>query len=79
MAAVMAEPKRKAKKPTTRRTGKPVNVWISDEVRDALDEFVDQAEPRAKLNAHVELAIKEYLAKRNAWPRHPPDMAPDAP
>ena len=48
-----------------------INARINVRLGEAFDAYIDQHKPAAKLTAHLELAIEEYLAKRNALP--PPE------
>jgi hypothetical protein len=72
---LMTEPKRRPKKggkpprKPPQRSGKPLNVWIQDELRDALDELLGQT--RRSLTAEVSIALEEHLKKAGLWP--PPD------
>jgi hypothetical protein len=51
------------------RTGKPLNVWLQEELRDALDELLGQT--RRSLTAEVSIALEEHLKKHGLWPRPP--------
>jgi hypothetical protein len=73
MATEPNKPKKSAKdakvsKKQPTRTGKPLHVWINDDLREQLEEAVNNARPKAKIKAHVEEALMEYLAKLGFWP-----------
>jgi hypothetical protein len=65
----MAKPKKRGRPARPGRKGKPINVWIAEELREALDGFIDTSRPRGSLTEHIEIAIEEYLAKRSHWPQ----------
>jgi hypothetical protein len=58
------------------RTGKAFHLYLQGELRDALDDYVDQTEPAPTRTAVVELALRRYLASVGFWPRKPPDDSP---
>jgi hypothetical protein len=64
--------KKSPKKPA--RSGAAVNVWVKQAVRDALDLYLAEADPKPKINSAMETALREFLAKRGYWP--PPADAP---
>jgi len=66
---VMAERKPKKTQPSKppQRSGKALNVWIDEELRDALDELLGQT--RRSLTAEVSIALEEHLKKNGLWPR----------
>ncbi len=53
---------------TAGRPGKTVMAFIDPDVRDALDVYLESDELGPTLTAVLEVAIKEFLAKRSAWP-----------
>lgn len=61
------------KPPESKRSGKQVSVYVDPEIREALDAYVDQAEPTTTLTAVVELALRRYLKSVGYWP--PPDQS----
>lgn len=62
LAAMGKEKTRTESRKPVKRTGKNLNVWIDDELRDL---FAASAERNKRnLNAEAEIAISEYLAKR---------------
>ncbi len=68
------------KKPN--RTGKATMAYLNQEVRAALDAYIAGQEFEPTLTTIMELAIKEFLAKRGAWPRPaqvPPEAKPPKP
>jgi predicted transcriptional regulator len=58
------KPEEKRAKPN--RQGKPLNVWLDDDLRNALDEMVKRS--RRSITAEVSIALEEYLAKQGLWP-----------
>lgn len=56
-----------SKKPN--RTGKSIQAYIDPEVRDAVDDYIESNELQPTLTTVLELALKEFLAKRGGWPR----------
>jgi hypothetical protein len=74
MSAVMAKkPKNTAKagddsegkKPN--RTGKPINVWLPDELHAAVEQFRSDQRVRPAMTDVVELAIQEFLIREGYW------------
>lgn len=47
------------------RGGRNINVWVSQEVGDTLDAFVEQSQPQTFHKAVIEHALREYFARRN--------------
>jgi hypothetical protein len=71
----MATPRKKRKdasgnrgRKPPQRTGKPLNVWIASELRDALDAYVEGIRPKTTQTAVVSLILEDYLAKHGFWP-----------
>ena len=60
------EPAGEKKKPN--RTGTPINVWVSDDLFNALDAFMAAQRVRPKLTDTVELALQEFLTREKFWP-----------
>lgn len=56
------------------RSGKPLNVWLESELRDALDALL--AKSRRSLTAEVSIALEEYLTRQGLWP---PASSPSSP
>ena len=54
-----------AKKPQA-RTGKPLHVWIPDELRDAIDDLA--TENRRPLTEEVKIALEKHLTEAGKWP-----------
>lgn len=82
---VMADPKKsarggskKAPKPDgdakPNRAGKPINVWIPEELFEAFEAYRNSHKFPPKKTDVVELAIQEYLKSQGYWP--PKDAAP---
>lgn len=58
---------KKKEEPAPRgRTGKPLNVWISEELREALDRFVEQE--RRTITTVVEMILEKHLTEQGLWP-----------
>lgn len=58
------EPSKKAT-----RSGAPLHCWIDPDVMAAVDEYVEESEPRVSKTAFVEAALKDLLRKYGCWPR----------
>lgn len=54
-----------AKKPN--RTGKPINVWVTDELHDAVEEFRSAQRVKPTMTDVIELAILEFLTREGFW------------
>lgn len=52
-----------------RRKGRPLNVWIDEPLRDAIDKACELN--RRNITEEVAIALEEYLAKMRLWPPHP--------
>ncbi len=67
MSATMARKKPKVEnKPTPERqgrSGKPVQVYLSDELVAALDAYIARARPRPTKTAVIEMALEDLLRK----------------
>lgn len=59
-------PDAQAKKPV--RSGKPLNVWIGVDLRDALDAFIESTDPKTNVTATIESALKKLLQEKGFWP-----------
>ncbi len=66
-----------ATEPTTssrpKRKGKPLNVWLADDLRDALERL--RKKHRRPLREEVSIALEEYASKHGEFPA--PDQADD--
>jgi hypothetical protein len=55
------------------RSGATLNVYVDEDIRQALDEYIaifnDTAEHKATLRSAVEAALKGYLKDKGHWPR----------
>lgn len=58
--------KKKPLKKPSKRIGKPLNVWIASDLRDAFEE--QRRRSRRNLRQEVSVALEEYLAKHGLWP-----------
>lgn len=51
---------------TAARSGRPLHVWIPEELRGAIDAAA--AQNRRPLRTEVEIALERYLAEIGLWP-----------
>jgi hypothetical protein len=58
------------------RTGKAVQVYLSPELRSALDEYIEATRPTPTITAVIEMALEDLLRKAGAWPRPEQPEAP---
>lgn len=63
---MLAVPK---KKPPA-RSGAPVFAYVPQELRDALDDYLNKTKPKPSLTAAIETALEEFLQARGFWPPH---------
>ena len=70
--SIMAEPKRPKKpkgasggKPSP-RSGKPLHIWIDEDLRAAVDRLLEQT--RRSLTAEVSIALEKHLKEHGLWP-----------
>jgi hypothetical protein len=54
-----------------KRSGKPIQAYISDEMHDALQAFIENSRPRPTMTSVVEMALEDLLRKVGAWPPSP--------
>lgn len=54
------------KKPN--RTGVPLGVYISPELFDAFDSYVEDSKPRTSKTAIVEMLLERFLEEQGRWP-----------
>lgn len=74
--AVMAKPKPVKTEPDdakkANRTGSPVSVYVDEDIRAAVDAYVDdhntKNEHHATLRSTIEAALKMYLKAKGFWP-----------
>ena len=64
----MAKHKQRTDSKPKRPGKKQLGVYIDDRLYAAFESYIDSQEPKASATAHLELALREYLAKRNHWP-----------
>lgn len=50
------------------RTGKSHNFYLNADLTEALDAYVEAADPGTNNTAVVRSALKKYLAERGYWP-----------
>ncbi len=69
---MLAMTKKKNKTETAtkdRRPGKKqIGLYVDEAIHDAFMSYVNNLEPRGVATGHLELAMREYLAKRGHWP-----------
>lgn len=65
MVAIMAKPKKTTgpKKPKPNRTGRPINVWVAEEVADALDRYIGAQRFHTRKTDIVEGLLAEFLTR----------------
>jgi len=66
--ATRKRPPRRTDDAPRERKGKPLNVWIDERIRDALDVAVARSRPRSSLKYVVEVALEEWLRSQNLLP-----------
>lgn len=59
-------PKGRPKKTDGKRIGKPINVWVSDSHRAAIDALMKRS--RRTLTAEIEVLIEEAAKQAGLWP-----------
>lgn len=64
--SVMA--KRKRKTGPANRQGSSLTVWISTELKNALERYIDETRPHPTTRACVETALEDFLSKAGYWP-----------
>jgi hypothetical protein len=50
------------------RTGRAVNVWLSEELGEAMDAYVSSLRLRPTITSLISVALEEYLAHQGHWP-----------
>ena len=69
MIEVMNEPKKKpGKRKPPQRTGTPLFAYITPELEQALQKYLDETSPRVSKTAAIEAAVIEFLKLRGYWP-----------
>lgn len=64
----MAAKKKPAEEPKRpQRSGKAVNVWIPDDLHDALKTFLASQRVPPRITDVVELALQEFLQREGVW------------
>jgi hypothetical protein len=65
----MARQRKKPVSATTSRirTGRNLNVWISEDLMDAFDDL--RARTRRTVKAEIEVMMEKYLGEEGLWPR----------
>lgn len=58
---------KKPSKKKSSRKGVPLNIWLPEDLRAAIDEQVQES--RRPLTTEVIIALEEYLSKHGKWPR----------
>jgi hypothetical protein len=54
------------KKPS--RTGRPLHVWLPNELMDALDAYVDRSRPRTSAKAITQMVLEDFLRAAGLLP-----------
>ncbi|WP_157368562.1 hypothetical protein [Zavarzinella formosa] len=62
-----------AKKPqkTPKRSGVPIQTYVGEDTRAALDQFIEAQRLKPSLTEVVEVAIQDFLIKEGFWPLKP--------
>jgi hypothetical protein len=63
---LMAKQRKTTERKTLQRRGKPLNVWVPLELRDALD--ASAARNRRPLTTETVIALENYLTAQGLWP-----------
>jgi hypothetical protein len=63
---LMAKKRKTSDRKPIQRSGKPLNVWITQELRAALD--ASAAKNRRPLTTEVAIALEHYLQTQGLWP-----------
>jgi hypothetical protein len=50
------------------RVGENLNVWVREEIVEALRAYLASVRPRTTKTASVEVALEEFLRARGFWP-----------
>jgi hypothetical protein len=64
--ALMAKQRKTSDRKPIQRSGRPLNVWIPEELRAALD--ASAAKNRRPLTTEVAIALEQYLQTQGLWP-----------
>lgn len=62
--AVMAN---KKNNPKARRRGAPLNIWIPEDLKDLLNDYVERSRPPLTAKAIVQTALEDYFQKLGLW------------
>jgi hypothetical protein len=63
---LMSKQRKTSDRKQIQRSGKPLNVWIPEELREALDQSA--AKNRRLLTTEVVIALEQYLSTQGLWP-----------
>lgn len=55
--------------PPRGRSGKPVQVYLSDELAGALDDYIGLTRPKPTKTSVIEMALEDLLKKAGCFPR----------
>ena len=75
MPATMARKQNKPEQQPTperqpsRRSGKPVQVYLSDKLSEALDAYIERTRPKPTKTAVIEMALEDLLRKSGDLPK----------
>lgn len=61
-------PKKTPKAPPNRTPARTFYVRLDPDLSKAFDDYVAGLKPKSSITANLELAIQEYLERRQAWP-----------
>ncbi len=64
---LMAEKKKTPASKKPQRSGKPINVWLPEELHVALEAFRKAQRVKPALTDVVELALQEFLQREGHW------------
>lgn len=65
----MAKKKPPSESARSGRTGKPISLWLQQDVYDALDDYLTATQPSPTKTAILEFSLKEFLRSQGFWPR----------
>lgn len=51
-----------------KRSGRALNVWLPEDLLDALDKYVEESRPQTSAKAVVKVALEDFLTKEGRWP-----------
>lgn len=51
-----------------KRSGQSVNVYLPDDLKEAVDAFVNSTRPKTSMKAVIVTALEDFLTANNLWP-----------